>query len=127
MSKSTTANTFDRTQVTRHGPVTEEGHERNVSNHLKWLANELPVTFIYTGVGLAERRFFAEGLTGENAALTQTARRWTRLDPPPFEITSPADVSPGDPAGGQCQDVVVSMSTQRKSPHRGDRTGPSPW
>ncbi len=35
-----------------------------VSNHLKWLANELPVTFIYAGVGLAERRFFAEGLTG---------------------------------------------------------------
>jgi hypothetical protein len=31
----------------------------DVSNHLKWLANELPVTFIYAGVGLAERRFFA--------------------------------------------------------------------
>lgn len=165
MGKSTTANTFarafDRAETTRHGPVTEEGHERipvfrvgltsnttlrtlnrmicefyahpatsranaaqlashaldlvlscqtrigiidftvhfidprrkdglDVSNHLKWLANELPVTFIYTGVGLAERRFFAEGLTGENAALAQTARRWTRLDLPPFEITSPA-------------------------------------
>ena len=23
------------------------------SNHLKWLANELPVTFLYAGVGLA--------------------------------------------------------------------------
>jgi hypothetical protein len=60
-----------------------------VSNHLKWLANELPVTFIYTGVGLAERRFFAEGLTGPNAVLAQTARRWTRLELPPFEIESP--------------------------------------
>jgi hypothetical protein len=57
----------------------------DVSNHLKWLANELPVTFIYVGVGLAERRFFAEGMTGPNAALAQTARRWTRLDVPAFE------------------------------------------
>jgi hypothetical protein len=48
-----------------------------VSNHLKWLANELPVTFIYTGVGLAGRGLFAEGLTGQNAALAQTGRRWT--------------------------------------------------
>lgn len=62
----------------------------DVSNHLKWLANELPVTFIYAGVGLAERRFFAEGLTGEDAVLAQTARRWTRLEVPPFEIVSPA-------------------------------------
>lgn len=28
----------------------------DVSNHLKWLANELPVTFIYAGVGLAEKK-----------------------------------------------------------------------
>ncbi|MGW3690925.1 AAA family ATPase [Streptomyces sp. NPDC005125] len=56
-----------------------------VSNHLKWLANELPVTFIYAGVGLGERRFFDEGLTGESAALAQTARRWTRLEVVPFD------------------------------------------
>jgi hypothetical protein len=55
-----------------------------VNNHLKWLANELPVTFIYAGVGLAERRFFAEGLTGAASALAQTARRWTRLPVAPF-------------------------------------------
>lgn len=60
----------------------------DVSNHLKWLANELPVTFIYVGVGLAERGFFAEGMTGKNAVLAQTARRWTRLEVPPFEITT---------------------------------------
>jgi len=60
----------------------------DVSNHLKWLANELPVTFIYVGVGLAGRRLFAEGLTGENAVLAQTGRRWTRLELPPFEIVS---------------------------------------
>jgi hypothetical protein len=57
-----------------------------VSNHLKWLANELPVTFLYTGVGLAQRRLFAEGLLGEHVALAQTARRWTRLALPPFHI-----------------------------------------
>jgi hypothetical protein len=60
----------------------------DVSNHLKWLANELPVTFIYTGVGLAGRGLFAEGLTGQNAVLAQTGRRWTRLELPPFEIVS---------------------------------------
>lgn len=56
-----------------------------VSNHFKWLANELPVTFIFAGVGLAERRFFAEGLTGSSAAMAQTARRWTRLAVVPFD------------------------------------------
>jgi len=60
----------------------------DVSNHLKWLASELPVTFIYAGVGLAERRLFAEGLSGDSAVLAQTARRWTRLEVPPFEIGS---------------------------------------
>ncbi|WP_326657779.1 ATP-binding protein [Streptomyces sp. NBC_00385] len=57
-----------------------------VSNHLKWLANELPVTFIYVGVGLAERRFFADGLTGKNVVLAQTARRWTRLGVDAFRL-----------------------------------------
>jgi hypothetical protein len=60
----------------------------DVSNHLKWLANELPVTFIYVGVGLAERGFFAEGLVGDHVALAQSGRRWTRLPVPPFQIDS---------------------------------------
>jgi hypothetical protein len=162
LGKTTIANIFardfDRTQIRRHGPLTEEGHERlpvfrvgltskttlrtlnrmicefyghpgtekasaallasyavdcvlscqtrigivddlhfidptnrdglAVSNHLKWLANELPITFIYAGVGLAERRLFAEGLLGKNAALAQTGRRWTRLQLPPFHVTT---------------------------------------
>jgi Bacterial TniB protein len=162
LGKTTIANLFardfDRTQIRRHGPLTEEGHERlpvfrigltskttlrtlnrmicefyshpgtekasaaqlasyavdcvlscetrigiiddlhfinpshrdglAVSNHLKWLANELPVTFIYAGVGLAKRRLFAEGLLGENTALAQTGRRWTRLELPPFHIAT---------------------------------------
>lgn len=160
LGKTTIANTFargfDRAQIRRFGPSTEQGHERlpvfrvgltskttlrtlnrmicefyghpgtdranaarlasyavdcvlscdtrvgviddvhfinpahkdglDVSNHLKWLANELPVTFIYIGVGLAERRLFAEGLWGEHAALAQTGRRWTRLALPPFHV-----------------------------------------
>jgi hypothetical protein len=69
-------------------PYRKDGVE--VSNHLKWLANELPVTFIYAGVGLAERRLFAEGFIGEQAVLAQTARRWTRLELPPFHIASNA-------------------------------------
>jgi hypothetical protein len=60
----------------------------DVSNHLKWLANELPVAFIYAGVGLTERQLLAEGLTGDHAVLAQTARRWTRLQLPAFEIVS---------------------------------------
>jgi hypothetical protein len=58
----------------------------DVSNHLKWLANELPITFVYAGVGLAERRLFAEGLTGDSAIMAQIARRWTRLELPPFHV-----------------------------------------
>jgi hypothetical protein len=69
-------------------PARRDGLE--VSNHLKWLANELPVTFIYVGVGLAERRFFAEGLTGQGAVMAQTARRWTRLQVPAFEAGTEA-------------------------------------
>ncbi|MDQ1745653.1 MAG: hypothetical protein QOE23_3992, partial [Pseudonocardiales bacterium] len=42
-------------------------------------------------VGLAERRLFAEGLTGDSAVMAQTARRWTRLELPPFRV--------GDEAG----------------------------
>lgn len=160
LGKTTIANTFardfDRTQRRRHGPLTDEGHERlpvfrvgltsrttlrtlnrmicdfyghpgtahsnaaqltsfavdcvlscetrvgviddlhfvdpnrrdgiDVANHLKWLANELPVTFLFAGVGLAERRLFAEGLSGDSAVMAQTARRWTRLELPPFTV-----------------------------------------
>ncbi|MGB8381714.1 MAG: ATP-binding protein, partial [Dermatophilaceae bacterium] len=54
------------------------------NNHLKYLANVLPVTFIFTGVGLTERRYINEGLTGSSAALAQTARRWTTIRVEPF-------------------------------------------
>ncbi|WP_258234382.1 TniB family NTP-binding protein [Brevibacterium oceani] len=59
-------------------------HGREVSNHLKGLANEMPVTFVYVGVRLAEKRFFDEGLLGEDAAYAQTSRRSTRVPVAPF-------------------------------------------
>lgn len=61
------------------------------NNHLKYLANVLPVTFIFTGVGLAERRYINEGLTGTSAALAQTARRWTTIRVEPFRYVTDAD------------------------------------
>ncbi|MEU4159218.1 TniB family NTP-binding protein [Actinoplanes sp. NPDC026670] len=59
-----------------------------VSNYLKWMANEMSMTFIFTGIGLAERRMFDEGLAGDEAILAQTSRRWTRLELPPFQIAN---------------------------------------
>lgn len=62
----------------------------DVSNHLKGLANEMAVTFIYVGVQLREKRFFDEGLVGEQAAYAQTSRRATRCPVAPFAIKSDA-------------------------------------
>lgn len=61
---------------------------REVSNHLKGLANEMPVTFIYVGVRLAEKRFFDEGLLGEDAVYAQTSRRATRIEVAPFTLST---------------------------------------
>ena len=63
-------------------------HGTEVSNHLKGLANEMAVTFIYVGVKLKEKRFFDEGLVGEQAAFAQTSRRATRCPVAPFSTTS---------------------------------------
>jgi len=59
-----------------------------VSNHLKGLANEMPVTFIYVGVRLREKRFFDEGILGPDAVYAQTSRRATRCEVAPFDITT---------------------------------------
>ncbi len=58
-----------------------------VSNHLKWLANEFPVTFLFVGVSLRERGLMSEGMTAADQAMAQTARRWTRLTLTPFHVT----------------------------------------
>ncbi|MEU8512635.1 ATP-binding protein [Kitasatospora sp. NPDC048722] len=57
-----------------------------VSNHLKWIANEFPVTLLMIGVGLADKGLFSEGGTTGDAALAQTGRRTTRLGMRPFTI-----------------------------------------
>lgn len=59
-----------------------------LSNHLKWLANEMPATFIYVGVGLSRKQFFDEGLHPTEAAYAQTSRRATRCTMSPFNIDS---------------------------------------
>jgi len=61
---------------------------QQVSNHLKGLANEMPVTFIYVGVRLREKRFFDEGIIEPDATYAQTSRRATRCEVTPFDITS---------------------------------------
>jgi hypothetical protein len=63
---------------------------REVANHFKWLASAFPVTFLFAGVGLRARGLLDEGLTGADAAFSQTARRWSVLTLHPFEVTSPA-------------------------------------
>jgi AAA domain len=59
-----------------------------VSNHLKYIANEFPVTLVFIGVGLSERGLFTEGTCMENAVLAQTGRRTTVLGMEPFVVTN---------------------------------------
>ena len=63
---------------------------REVVNHFKWLAGQFPVTFLFVGVGVLERQMATEGLCPTDAALAQTARRWTTLSLDPFEISTDA-------------------------------------
>jgi len=57
---------------------------QEVANHFKWLANTFPVTFLFVGVGLRSRGLLDESLGAGQAALSQTARRWTVLGLEPF-------------------------------------------
>jgi hypothetical protein len=59
---------------------------REVANHFKWLQSQFPVTFLFVGVGILERQMLTEGLCAADAAMAQTARRWTALSLGPFEI-----------------------------------------
>ncbi len=63
---------------------------REVANHFKWLANTFPVTFLFVGVGLRARGLLDEGLSGADAAFSQTARRWSVWSLDPFEIATKA-------------------------------------
>jgi hypothetical protein len=61
---------------------------REVANHFKWLQTQFPVTFLFVGVGILERQMVTEGLGSADAAMAQTARRWTPLSVSPFEIST---------------------------------------
>lgn len=59
---------------------------REVANHFKWLATQFPATFLFVGVGIAERGLVSEGLSPVHVQYAQTARRWTRTTLSPFSI-----------------------------------------
>ena len=73
-----------------------------VSNHLKWLASEFPVTFLFAGVSLRERGLMSEGMTAADQASAQTARRWTRLTLDPFTISD-------DPGRRQWRSLLLAI------------------
>ncbi|CDJ99374.1 TniB family protein [Microbacterium sp. C448] len=55
-----------------------------LANELKWLANEYPATFLFTGVNMTDTGLLSESKTTKKLAMSQIARRWTRLALPPF-------------------------------------------
>ena len=59
-----------------------------ISNHLKYIANEFPVTLLLIGVGLKAGGLLSEGRSYSDAVLAQTGRRTTVLDMRPFLVTS---------------------------------------
>jgi hypothetical protein len=69
-------------------PRTAAETGREVANHFKWLANVFPVTFLFVGVRLRARGLLDEGLTGADAAFSQTARRWDVLTVDPLQAGS---------------------------------------
>jgi hypothetical protein len=78
---------------------------RDVANHFKWLANTFPVTFCFIGVGLHKRGLLSEGLSPADAVLSQTARRWTTIPVPPFEVVT-------DEGRTTWRQLLLSIETQ---------------
>lgn len=60
-----------------------------VSNHLKFIANEFPITLLMVGVNLENSGLFTEGHSVSGAVLAQTARRTTRLTLDRFDAADP--------------------------------------
>ena len=59
-----------------------------ISNHLKYIANEFPVTLLLIGVGLEAGGLLSEGRSYSDAVLAQTGRRTTVLDMRPFLVST---------------------------------------
>lgn len=75
-----------------------------VSNHLKGLANAMPVTFMFTGVNLIKRRLFSEGADGPSE-VAQMARRTTRCPVAPFTVST-------DPGFRAWVDLLAALQGQ---------------
>lgn len=61
-----------------------------VSNHLKFLVNEFPITLVVIGTHLTELGLFRQGRTFGQAVLGPTARRTTPHNFEPFDAASPS-------------------------------------
>lgn len=59
-----------------------------VSNHLKFIANEFPVTIVLVGIGLTEAGLFSEGGSKKESIVAQTGRRTTKFTVERFEVRS---------------------------------------
>lgn len=70
--------------VHRINPAHHDGQA--ITEHLKYLSDKLPITFIYIGVDLEGRGLYAEGLGRHRVALAQTGRRWTKIGVAPYTI-----------------------------------------
>ncbi len=64
---------------------------RDISDHVKHIANEFPVTIIFIGVGLTERGVFSEDTYSTDQALAQTLRRVSLLRVEPFTTKKKTD------------------------------------
>ncbi len=82
LARETTLLIFDETHFLPWG--SKEG--TRVSNHFKHLANELPVTIIFVGIGLGERGLYSEGRSSRAKNLAQLGRRVTPLPLDPYLV-----------------------------------------
>lgn len=63
---------------------------REVTNHLKQLANETSATFVYAGIGLSETKLLTEGQPDDKAKFGQMRGRFARFPMDAFEADTEA-------------------------------------
>ncbi|MFB9992526.1 TniB family NTP-binding protein [Deinococcus oregonensis] len=52
---------------------------QDVNNHLKYLINRIPATFIFCGIGVKDNEFFSEGFSKAMSRKSQTRRRFVHV------------------------------------------------
>ena len=65
---------------------------QDINNHLKYLVNCVPATFIYAGIDVENSEFFSEGKADEKARKSQTLRRFLHLKIEPYRYNDAADI-----------------------------------